>query len=437
MNLDVKENLETVFDQMFPLCRSITGEGYRASFAILKKFIPFKEIYYETGKQVLNWSIPEEWVIRKAFIKSLDEDRIIVDFNNNCLHLLNYSTPVNKIITLDELKQHLYVSKTDPSSIPYVFSYYKRRWGFAVTQTLFDSLKEGLFQVYVDSEFVRGTVLVGETTLTGTSNREILLSSYLCHPSMANNELSGPLVLAMLYQRISRWKNRKFTYRFVINPETIGSISYLSDHGQELKSKMFAGMVLTTLGGKQNLRWKASRSGNSPFDHFVNWQNHLKPGSFRYEDFDPSEGSDERQYCSPGFDLPVGQMARLVYGTYKEYHTSNDTKELMGIDNIIDSCNKLETFLQNFEKERFCINKFPYGEVKLSDYELYPDVNSDGNRYVSFMKEPKFVAAVMTILNYADGMHSLSFVSMKTGLSTEFLNKVADILKEKGLTDEI
>lgn len=272
---------------------------------------------------------------------------------------------------------------------------------------------------------------------------------------MGNNELSGPFVLEMLYQSISRWKNKKFTYRFVINPETIGSISYLSRHGEELKKTLYTGLVLTCLGGKEKLRYKTSRSEVSPVDNLVAKINDGNNETFRVQIFDPTDGSDELQYCSPGFDLPIGQMARKVYGEYKEYHTSLDTKELMGIENIIESCDEIEKLLLRLEQEDevrpednglcneerglgaiFYKNLYPYGEVKLGDYDLYPTINVGGkgkDETQDLINEPWFIKSVMMILNYSDGKTSLEYCAKRLGMSMKDAKKVAEILVEKRL----
>ena len=332
--LNDKNSVEELFDRLFPICRSILGQGYRDSLEILKEYIPFKEEEYMSGTKVLNWTVPQEWVIREAWIKD-EAGNVVVDFKDNNLHVVNYSDKIDGVFSLGELKKHIYTTDVDENAIPYVISYYKKRWGFCMSQKQLEQLKDGNYHAYIDSEFIDGKLVVGETVLKGQSNKEILLTSYLCHPSMANNELSGPLVLAMLYQRISKWKNRKYTYRFVINPETIGSISYLSRHGEELKESLYAGLVLTCLGGAETLRYKTSRRENSPIDGLVATMNDENNYKFRVQIFDPAEGSDERQYCSPGFDLPIGQMARKVYGEYKEYH-------VCGIDRVVDVGKTLE-----------------------------------------------------------------------------------------------
>lgn len=427
-----------LFDRLFPLCRSILGEGYRQSLRILEEYVPFREISYESGRKVHNWVVPPEWEVRSGYAENLSTGERIADFHRCNLELMNYSAPFQGTVSRDELRKHLYTSVTDPSSVPYVFSYYKRRWGFAVTRQVYDTLPEGDYHVAIDTDFVPGRVVVGEAFLPSTtgSRREIMLTSYLCHPSMANNELSGPIVLAMLYQRISRWPRRRYRYRFLINPETIGSICYLSDHGEDLRQNLFAGMVLTCLGSSQALSWKTSRRGDTPFDQLINTNNLRHPGSFRIRPFDPSEGSDERQYCSCGYNLPVGQMARLVYGTYPEYHTSNDSRELMGLDNLLSSCDMLEGLLQQMEDEHFYVSPCPLGEVKLSDHHLYPDINSDGNRYAAALNDPQFVRTVMILLNYADGLHAASHVAARHGLDPELVQAAAAILKEKGLLRE-
>lgn len=429
--LETQEEVSQAFDRLFPICRSILGQGYRDSLEILKEYIPMEEEVFYSGERVLNWTVPQEWVIREAWIQD-EEGNVIIDFKENNLHVLNYSEPVDAKMELEELKKHIYTSPLR-DAVPYVFSYYKRRWGFCMSQNQLDGLADGIYHVYIDSEFISGRLIIGETVLPGQSGKEILFSSYLCHPSMANNELSGTLVLAMLYQRIRRWKNRKYTYRFLVNPETIGGISYLSRHGERLKKDMFAGMVLTCLGGEEEkLRYKSSRQGQAPFDLLAA----ANVNTFRIEPFTPVSGSDERQYCSPGFNLPMGQIARKVYKEYKEYHTSADTKELMGIHNIMESCDKIEAFLIQNEKEIYYRNLYPYGEVKLGDYDLYPSVNSGGSRTTGpgdLVNQEWFIQTVMMILNYSDGTHPLSYIASRLGMSYENVKQVGRVLEDRGL----
>lgn len=439
LNLDSEQNVSRAFDRLFPICRSILGDGYRQSLKILQDYIPLKEEYYPSGEQVLNWQIPKEWVIREAYIENESGKRII-DMQDCNLHVVNYSDAIDAVMPLSELKQHIYTSQIDENAIPYTMSYYKRRWGFCMSQKQLAALSDGLYHAKIDSEFIDGKLVTGECVLKGKSSKEILLSSYLCHPSMANNELSGPLVLAMLYQKLSKLKNRKFTYRFLINPETIGSIAYLSRHGNELKRNVFAGLVLTCLGGdEKSLRYKNSRSESSPFDLLVSTQNGQAKEQYRIEIFKASSGSDERQFCSPGFNLPIGQFARRVYGKYRGYHTSLDTKESMGIASIMDSAEKIYKFLLLNENEMYPVNRYPMGEVKLGDYDLYPSVNSNGchikDSTESVTQQPWFVEAVMELLNYADGIHPLSFIANKINISAQNMSEVAHVLMQKGLLE--
>lgn len=428
------EDVSSAFDRLYPLCRSILGQGYRDSLNILKEYMPMREEVFHSGEKVLNWIVPEEWIIREAWIKDSDGNTV-VDFKDNNLYVVNYSEAVDCSMHLEELKKHIFTSDADDDAVPYTFSYYKKRWGFCMSKNQLKQLHDGVYQVYIDSEFINGTLVVGEAVLPGESKKEILLTSYLCHPSMANNELSGPLVLAMLYQRIRNWENRKYTYRFVVNPETIGSIAYLSRFGTELQKNVMAGLVFTCLGGEERLRYKTSRQENSPFDLLAAFD----PDAFLVEPFSPDSGSDERQYCSTGFNMPVGQIARKVYGTYKEYHTSLDTKELMGIENIMDSCCRIEKFLLKHEEEKYYKNLYPYGEVKLGNYDLYPSINSDGARLdekEDLINEEWFIRSVMLILNYSDGKHSLSYCARRLGVRYEKIKLAADILVERGLLKE-
>lgn len=449
---NIKE-INSLFDRLFPLNRSILGDGYRQSLKILSEYVPFKLLSYPTGKSVLNWEIPKEWVIHEAYIEDQNKNRII-DFKDNNLNIVNYSQPFDDFISLDELKKHIFVSPYLDNAIPYTTSYYKKNWGFCMTQKQLKTLKNGVYHACIKSEFKDGELITGECLLEGESKKEILITAYLCHPSMANNELSGPIVQAMLYQRIKKWKHRHFSYRFIINPETIGSIAYISDHYEKLKSNTFAGLVLTCLGGLQEtFRLKRSRKEDSPFDLLVDrindgdcadfWDDNTPQDKrhIRVENFDPSCGSDERQYCSTGLNLPVSQLARKVYGTYPEYHTSLDNKELMGIEALLDSCNRIEKLLALHEKEKYYLNKYPNGEVKLGNYDLYPGVNTNGARKDSSMEDiinnPFFIKKVMFMLNYSDGTKPLSYIAKRLGCSCQELQAVADILETKGLIQPI
>ncbi len=429
------KNIENLFDRLYPLCRSITGEGLRKSFEILSEYIPLKLLHFKTGEQILNWVVPKEWVIRDAWIKDADGNKVI-DFKENNLYVINYSTGIHKKVDLSTLKEHIHTLPHLPKAIPYVTSYYKERWGFCMEYEKYQKLKEGIYEVFIDSELKDGTLEVGHAFLKGEQNQEVLLSSYLCHPSMANNELSGPIVLAMLYNRIKKWEKRNLTYRFVINPETIGSIAYLSQYGQELKKKLYSGLVLTCLGGSTSLRYKMSRKEDAPIDQLMRYLKNANDMELRVWDFTPINGSDERQYCSPGFNLPVGQMARLVYGSYLEYHTSLDNKELMGIENLKKSVDEIEKILKLLDANGYYINTKPYGEVKLSDYDLYPTLNSYEKRTASsdvMAENRQWLDMILILLNYSDGHYNLTDIASKYQLNLEALVSAAEVLKNKDL----
>ncbi len=429
--------IEKLFDALYPICRSITGEGLRKSLNIISKYIPLEILNFKTGQKVLNWEIPEEWIIKDAWIKNENGEKIL-DFKNNNLHVVNYSAPINKKTELEELKQHIHTKPNLPNAIPYAISYYKKRWGFCMEHAKFEGLKEEKYHVFIDSEFIDGELNLGHTLLKGESEKEILISSYLCHPSMANNELSGPVVLTFLYNRISKWEKRNFAYRFVLNPETIGSIAYLSKFGDELIKNMYSGIILTCLGGDMNLSYKKSRMGGSPIDGLTAhlFDTNTINGAMR--GFTPISGSDERQYCSPGFNLPVGQFAKLVYGSYKEYHSSLDTKELMGIENLQKSLDEIELILKINEYNGYYINLYPYGEIKLDEYDLYPDMNSPSNRKYSnntSIDGRKQLNYILMILNYSDGQHTLLDIAKKCNCSILDLVEIIDKLKEKSVIE--
>lgn len=431
---ELKE-MENLFDILFPICRSITGPGLRETLNILGNYLPLSHFAVKTGTKCFDWTIPEEWRIREAWLKGPNGEKI-VDFAESNLHVVNYSMPVNRKISLEELRQHLFTNHWLPDAIPYVTSYYKRRWGFCLPHRTYENLIEGEYHAYIDSELVDGELNFAHAVLPGESEREVLISSYVCHPSMANNELSGPIVAAFLYRRLAQWKKRRFTYRFVFVPETIGSIAYLSCFGSELKEKLHSGLVLTCLGGKETLSYKLSRREDTPIDRVVKhlFQNEEFAGRLR--PFTPTHGSDERQYCSPGFNLPVGQMSRMVYGTYPGYHNSLDDKETMRIEALQKSVVELEKVLQALELHGYYINLSPFGEVKLDKHGLYPDINSPtswGHSHNGLFDHRKQLDAVLTVLNYADGEYDLTIIAEKCGCHVLELGPLLQLLKEKGL----
>lgn len=432
------QQMNLLFNRLYPLLRSITGKGVRETFRYLQPYIPLKVESVPTGLKVFDWEIPKEWVIREAWIKNSAGDKIVCLSEHN-LHVVNYSIGINQKMTLNDLKPHLHTIEHLPDAIPYVISYYKERWGFCMTHHQYEELEEDIYHVYIDAEHINGVLNYGHTLLKGESEKEILLSTYICHPSMANNELSGPLVSTFLYNRIKKWPNRRFSYRFVFIPETIGSITYLARHGENLQSTIYSGAVLTCLGGKgYPLSYKQSRNEDAPLNRIMNILEKIQPQKYHQRGFSPLSGSDERQYCSPGFNLPVGQFSRMIYGQYDGYHNSLDTKEAMTIEALIQSIDEIENILKMQELDGYYVNLKPYGEPKLGKYSLYPDLNSPTNRKQStnhIADDRTFLNQILMILNYSDGKHSLSMIADKLDCNLLDLEQAVAILKKEGLLE--
>jgi aminopeptidase-like protein len=381
-----------------------------------------------SGTEVFDWEVPPEWRVYDAKLTGPDGE-VYADLGDTNLAVLNYSEPVDRQLTLGELDPHLYTLPDQPEATPYVTSYYERNWGFCLPHTVYESLPDGEYHAHIDSELdENGELNYAHTVLEGESDREILLSTYLCHPSLANNELSGPLVMASLYKRIASWDTRKFTYRFVIHPETIGSLTYLSKYGKYLQDNVVAGLVLTCLGGPaENLSYKQTRREDTLIDEVLRHIDDYMDQEIRFRRFDTS-GSDERQYCSPGFNLPVGQLARTVYAEYDGYHNSLDTKEFMGVDTLADSAERIESVLKTLEYSGHYVTQKPYGEPMMSKRDLYPTVNEPETH-----DQRRFVQTMMRVLNYSDGAHSIIDIAEKFDTSVADLELAVDQLQEAEL----
>ncbi|MDO9182273.1 MAG: DUF4910 domain-containing protein, partial [Bacteriovorax sp.] len=306
---------------LFPLNRSLTGNGNRETLNFFKKMIPEMEIHeVPSGKPVFDWIVPNEWNVKEAWIKD-ENGKKIVDFSVNNLHLMGYSIPIKTVMGLEELQGHLYSLPDQPDAIPYITSYYQERWGFCLTHDEREKLQPGNYEVFIESTLVPGFLTYGEIILPGNQKREILISTYICHPSMANNELSGPVVAAAITNWLKSLANRRYTYRIVFIPETIGSLVYLEKHYKHLKGVVDAGFVLTCIGDDNAYSMLESRFGNTIADQVSKHVLKYQSSDFHTYSF-LERGSDERQYCAPGIDLPVCNLMRTKYGKYSEYHTS-------------------------------------------------------------------------------------------------------------------
>lgn len=421
----MKIRLEQYFDRLWPINRSLTGNGNRESLQILSEIIPLEIREIPSGSKCFDWTVPPEWNNKEAWIKD-ETGKVIVDFNNNNLHLLGYSEPFDGVLTYDELKEHIYTLPNQPDLIPYLTSYYSRRWGFCMSHNQFKKLDKTIkYEVKVESELnENGSMTISDLVLKGKSDKEILFTTYICHPSLANNELSGPLVTAFIYDQLKD-KDLYYTYRFVFVPETIGSICYLSIHGDYLKKNLAAGFVVTCIGDNGNFTYKKSRKGNSLSDRAVNIVLSQTEKEYSILEFSPI-GSEERQYCSPGLNLPVGSLMRTMYGVYPEYHTSADNKDFICFDAMEKSVKKYLGIVDVMENNKKYVNQFPNCEPQLGKRGLYPNLGSQKEKAIE-------VEAMMWILNLADGNHDLIDIIELSNINYEIIINTANNLLREGI----
>jgi len=423
---ETPEDIASYFDRLWPLLRSITGEGVRRTHDILGEILPLERMEIPSGTQVFDWIVPKEWVIREAYVITPTGQRIL-DIRDNNLHIVNYSVPFRGKISREELDKHLYSLPDMPDTVPYVLSYYKPRWGFCLTHRMRGGMKDGEYEVMIDAEHIDGSMTLSEAVLPGEGEGEILFSTYTCHPSMANNELSGPLVTAFLYRRMASLPRRRFTYRFVFLPETIGSITYLSMRGDHLKKHLAAGYVLSCIGDASPFTYKRSRQGAALADRAARYAlSRSSCASLRVIDFYPDGGSDERQYCSPGFNLPVGVVARSIFGTYRQYHTHLDNRDFMSFETMVESVDGVFAICSVLETNAIYERTMPYGEPFMTKYNLYPTVS--GKR-----ENDKRTCALMWVLNFADGEHDLLSIAEKSGIDYWLLDEAASECVRAGL----
>ena len=402
----MKIDLSKIFDQLFPISRSLLGKGFNQSLSIISKYIKLKKLKYKSGTKIFDWKVPKEWIVLDAYIKY--KNKKILDYKNSNLHLINYSYKLKKKLDLASLKKIIYTIPNKPDVIPYVTSYYKKNAGFCTSHNFKKKLKKGSYDCLINTKFKNSFLVNAVSDLKGKSKKINLISTYLCHPSLANNELSGPLAMIALYNKIKKWKTRHYSYKFLINPETIGSLCFLKSNFKKLKENFNSGLVLTCLGGKKNyLTYKLSKKNNSSLDNIFRL---FSGNKIKLTEYDPTEGSDERQYNSPGFDFPVGNIVRDKYEDYYGYHNSADTKEFMNIRQVKDSIDKIENILLYHDLTLPLKRLMPYGELMLSKRNLYPSINSEKTRNQSnddTTNSREDLNILLTILAYCDGKNNI------------------------------
>jgi aminopeptidase-like protein len=391
--------MHRLMTQLFPICRSITGDGVRETLRIIQTLIPVTISEVPSGTKVFDWTVPKEWNIREAFV--LDpQGRKIIDFKENNLHVVGYAAPIARSVTLSELQKHLHSLEDQPDAIPWVTSVYEERWGFCLAHSQRVRLEEGTYQVFIDSELKEGSLTYGELIIPGTSSKEVFISTYICHPSMANNELSGPVLATMLAKWLAS-EPRRFTYRIIFIPETIGSITYLSKNVESMKRNIVAGFNLTCVGDERAYSYLPSRKGSTLADKVALNVLRSKHPDFKEYSF-LERGSDERQYCSPGVDLPVVSLMRTKYREFPEYHTSLDNLELVTPAGLEGSFVLHKDCIELLERNRVykmrCL-----GEPQLGTRGLYPTIATK--------KSHRLVTEILNFIAYADGTNDLIDIS--------------------------
>ena len=412
--------------KLFPICRSITGNGVRETLERISKHIQLEITEIPTGTQVFDWQIPREWNINDAYIID-PEGKKIIDFKKLNLHVLNYSIPVHKKIDLGTLKKHLYTIPDKPDWVPYFTSYYVEKWGFCMSHNQFTSLPEGDYEVCIDSSLKEGHLTYGEVLLKGQSEEEILISTHICHPSLCNDNLSGIAVCTHLAKLLTN-TDHYYSYRFLFIPGTIGAIAWLAKNEKKLEKIKF-GLVTSLLGLDDVFTYKRTRSGNEAIDKVVEYILKQNTPNHKIIDFIPY-GYDERQFCSPGINLAVGNITRVPYSEYPEYHTSADNMDLVSVKALQDSLDVFLKIIQGIECEKKYINLFPKGEPQLGKRGLYDNLGGRNDSKILQL-------ALLWILNFSDGQHSITDIAIRSGINIELIIEATNMLFEKGLLKEL
>jgi aminopeptidase-like protein len=421
----VGEQLHRFAADLYPICRSITGDGIRRTLEAIQKRVPLKISEVPTGTEVFDWIVPKEWNIRDAYIKDASGRRV-VDFQRSNLHVLNYSIPVRVTMPLIKLKQHLFTLPKQPNLIPYRTSYYKETWGFCLSHNQMLSLVDGDYEVCIDSTLADGHLTYAEYYVPGRSADEVLISTHVCHPSLANDNLSGLTVATALAEFLSG-RDLRYSYRFLFVPGTIGAITWLACN-RESVGRIRHGLVLTGIGDAGGFHYKKSRQGDAEIDQAVGHVLRQQGEPSEILEFSPY-GYDERQYCSPGFNLPVGCLMRSVWGTFPEYHTSADNLDFIRPAQLGASLRLCTAILELLEGNYRYRNLNPFCEPQLGKRNLY---RSGGGEAIG-----DEVNARLWVLNFSDGEHSLLDIAERSGLPFSTISDAAGLLHQSGLLEAV
>lgn len=410
--------------RLYPICRSISGDGVRETLRMLSEIYPVSITEVPTGTQAFDWEAPQEWVIRDAYIAGPDGRRV-VDFREHNLHVVNYSMPVRGRFTLEELRPHLFSMPDRPHLIPYRTSYYAPTWGFCLPHALLETLPDQTYDVVIDAELKDGSITLGEILIPGETSEEILVSTHTCHPSLANDNLSGLVVSVHLAAAIAA-APRRYTYRFLYGPGTIGSILWLALN-EAKTANIRHGLVLTGMGDGGPLTYKRSRLGDKTIDRAAQHVLETSGEAANFTDYYPY-GYDERQFCSPGFDLPVGRLSRTPHGEYPEYHTSGDNPDFVQPDAMARCFEAALAILDVLERDRVVVSTNPKGEPRLGKRGLYRQVAGQANAKPDEL-------ALLWILAYADGAHSLLDIAIRAKTPFARIEAAARVLETHGLLE--
>ena len=417
--------MHEMVSELFPICRSITGNGFRQTMKAIAERIPLQITEVPSGTKVLDWTVPREWNISAGRLTD-PNGSVVADFENSNLHVMGYSVPVKAILPLSDLRTHLHTLPEHPDWIPYRTSYYREDWGFCLAHNQFQELPEGNYEVLIDSTLEDGSLTFGECLLEGESREEVLISCHCCHPSLANDNLSGIAVATFLADVLKR-RSLRYTYRFLFIPGTIGSISWLALH-EDVVDRIKHGLVVTCVGDPGPMTYKRTRHGDAVIDQAVLHVLEHSGNPYEVLEFTPY-GYDERQYSSPGFDIPVGSLMRTPNGRYPEYHTSADNLDFVRPDSLADSLTQYARVIEVLEGNRAYLNLSPKGEPQLGKRGLYSSI---GGRDAAESQ-----MALLWVLNQSDGTHSLLDIAERARLEFASVRVAATALENAGLLEEL